>query len=243
MLTHARPVPKTNQNTALLKRPSHHEVEVERKMNKIEVKDMKTEEAKESKTNTRSISDTPPPKINIMEPGGRTTATWDEYRLESRSTSALIPQKDNVLESCDNYVTLRPRKITIQRSRSDLSHRFNRNSAEYSDFGSRLSRTSTDLERFFNEMGLDGSTLDAGLHDHSPCRDESIHFFECASSIASPANRSICSGDSRRSDRVLSELDIHDRNSCNSVVERNARIIKWLCSVRKARSKSTSELE
>ncbi|XP_013413249.1 protein FAM110B isoform X2 [Lingula anatina] len=185
------------------------------------------------------------PKITILEPVHLESSShpvpqsgWRDYRGTANSSDnqyTTDEQSSSQGEGTgDSIVRLRPRRYSIQRSRSDLSHRFNRNSNDFSDMSSRLSRTSTDLEKFFNEMGLEGSVIGPMLKSQTESKDE-LQIFESASSLASPAKWSVCSGDSR--------LDLDGRATPTSVVERNARIIKWLCNVRKARSRSTSELE
>lgn len=126
------------------------------------------------------------------------------------------------------------RKKTLHRSQSDLSCRHSRTSSDLSDLSSRLSRTSTDLERFFDEMGIDRTVLDPMLRLHH--RTQHPDMFESMSSIASAPNDKSSGSDASQGGE-MSETDkkIAECNSKQtSIVETNARIIKWLCNVNKA---------
>ncbi|XP_077991210.1 uncharacterized protein LOC144445501 [Glandiceps talaboti] len=118
----------------------------------------------------------------------------------------------------------------LQRSKSDISHRFSKSS-----FGS-------DPDRFFNEMGMDYSTFANPTWERV---EEIFHMMH------GPRDRSSVSGDSHwgelswRSDQSTKgpfRMGIPDRlpDTSQSVVMRNARIIKWLTECRKARSRSLS---
>ncbi|XP_061702230.1 protein FAM110B [Syngnathoides biaculeatus] len=97
-----------------------------------------------------------------------------------------------------------------------------------SDMSEQLSRASTELERFFNMCGLDpadvqefpGSTSD--IVSLARFRSVSAPGSECASSGA----RDEDCGDDEAEERVPYGV---------SVIERNARVIKWLYGVRQAK--------
>ncbi|XP_046339289.1 protein FAM110B-like [Haliotis rufescens] len=123
----------------------------------------------------------------------------------------------------------------VHRSHSDLNCRHVRDSSVASDKSSRYSRASADLEKFFNQMGLERNVLDPMLRLQEVQGKKEFEMFESVSSLDSPDTRSICSGVSR-SEKAHSDTDATDKTLNTSVVERNARIIKWLCSVKKAKT-------
>lgn len=153
----------------------------------------------------------------------------------SASVTVLVEQRcSRTSKSEQNDISQVPahRKKLIHRSHSDLSCRHSRHSSDFSDLSSRLSRTSTELDRFFSEMGLDKSVLDPMLKLQDSQLTKDLDVLNSTSSLGSPA-RSSCSRISHNSqgDRV----NLQDGSPTQmSVVERNARIIKWLCNVRKA---------
>lgn len=111
----------------------------------------------------------------------------------------------------------------LQRSKSDLSERF--------------SRAAADLERFFNFCGLDPEEA-RGLGV--------AHLARASSDIVSLAGPSAgpCSsegGCSRRSSATVEERALDRVPYGVSVIERNARVIKWLYGLRQARDPPTTE--
>jgi len=112
-------------------------------------------------------------------------------------------------------------------------------------FGNRAGMTSRDangstrrrddrrLETFFNQMGMDARTLSATLSD-SPA----VSAFENVSSIDTSTleSRTSYTESERFGEAVVDTFDVNERDTVvsSSIVERNARIIKWLCSIRKA---------
>lgn len=155
--------------------------------------------------------------------------------VESKKTPVPKPRGDKEFKE----VAL-PRRRHLHRSQSDLSNcRHSRTSSDFSDISSRLSRTSTEVERFFNEMGIDHSVLEPMRRLADTNRHE---VFQSLSSFGSLDGHSLSSRLSNDLDRVPmeSEQDLSSRDSgATSVVERNARIIKWLCNVKKARTVQT----
>ncbi|KAL4235631.1 hypothetical protein ACF0H5_004026 [Mactra antiquata] len=138
-----------------------------------------------------------------------------------------------------NEIELPPRR-PLHRSQSDLSNcRHSRTSSDFSDLSSRLSRTSTEVERFFNEMGIDHSVLEPMRRLSETKYRETL---DSVSSLDSLDGQSLSSRLSNDLDRLPmeSEQDLSERDpGTTSVVERNARIIKWLCNVKKARTVQT----
>ncbi|XP_067410685.1 protein FAM110A [Emydura macquarii macquarii] len=109
------------------------------------------------------------------------------------------------------------RQTLLHRSKSDLSDRY--------------SRATADLERFFNYCGLDPEEV----------RDMGVERFARASSdIVSTKLHSVSTASSecarsQRSAATLGEKQAERMPYGVSVVERNARVIKWLYGLRQAR--------
>lgn len=123
----------------------------------------------------------------------------------------------------------------VSRSKSDVSHRYSKRSSDY--FPRRNNNyTSAEIERFFDTMGLD---TDVWHHITSPSLVSSPPcFFESVSSVDSNEDRSsVCSDDSEQ-DAPREGLRNHDLRIHGpletSIVEKNARVIKWLYNCRKA---------
>lgn len=153
--------------------------------------------------------------------------------VERRCMSIPKPKIDKQLKE----VELPPRR-QLHRSQSDLSDcRHSRTSSDFSDLSSRLSRTSTEVERFFNEMGLDRSVLEPM---RKLCDTKQKECLDSLSSLDSLEAHSISSQMSNDRYPMESEQDLSERDpGTMSVVERNARIIKWLCNVKKAKTVQT----
>ncbi|CAH1774201.1 unnamed protein product [Owenia fusiformis] len=177
-----------------------------------------------------------------------TRVTWRDSHTDTASETDSFKgdvQTDSASKTDDVIVRRRPKTSNIIRSRSDLSHRHSHNSCDLSEGSSKISRNSADLDKFFNEMGLDRRVLDPMLGG----KLDKIECVESMSSLNSRCARSQCSdvSESKLSDNVLAlpeeatSATPERRSSCHtSIIEKNARIIKWLCSVKKARSHSTS---
>ena len=163
----------------------------------------------------------------------RETCTDTSSDIERASGSSLPKLDDHALAMVKRRV-----KKAINRSRSDLTKRLS-NSSDLSELSARFSRNSADLEKFFNEMGLDKSVLAPMLSAH--CASD-CNLFESVSSLDSPDIRSLTSDDddsTQKSDHGLKTAELHVAErpaGQTSIVERNARIIKWLCNVKKATS-------
>lgn len=184
-----------------------------------------------------------------------TIVTPDMWQDGSSRTCEGSPRLDRNAHS-DNSAVQRRRKA-VHRSRSDLTKRFS-NSSEFSDLSARYSRNSADLEKFFNEMGLDQNVLEPMMFQQ--CRktggsslklsSSELHLFESMSSLNSPDTRSWCSEESYHNSETVglraSKHSIVASNSSKgpstnpisnmSVGDRNARVINWLSSVKKATS-------
>lgn len=122
----------------------------------------------------------------------------------------------------------------VSRSKSDVSHRYSKRGSEY--FSRRNNYTNAEIERFFDTMGLD---TNAWHHITSPSSVSSPPcFFESISSVDSNEDRSsVCSEDSLPDAprEGLRNQDLRGHGPLEtSIVEKNARVIKWLYNCRKA---------
>lgn len=100
-----------------------------------------------------------------------------------------------------------------------------------SDLSDRLSRATADLERFFNYCGLDPEELqEAGAERFARASSDIVslkfHSVSTASSEGGHSPPSAATPEGRPAERVPYGI---------SVVERNARVIKWLYGLRQAR--------
>ncbi|MBN3304777.1 F110B protein, partial [Amia calva] len=116
----------------------------------------------------------------------------------------------------DSGVSRRP---SLHRSKSDLSDRY--------------ARASADVERFFNYCGLDPEELENfGVENFTRANSDIISLnFRSASMISSDCDQSRHSNDDLTDDEDANERVPYGI----SAVERNARVIKWLYSIKQAR--------
>ena len=163
--------------------------------------------------------------------------SFGEWRDPIDSSSGTEGESDDVP---DDVIVIRRRQKEVSRSHSDLSHRLS-SSSDWSELSARLSRNSADLEKFFNEMGLDKTVLDTVLSTQCSSRAASdMPLFESLSSIDSQECRSVHSCDSKVSDTGINVTIPGDLPANTSVTERNARIIKWLCNMKRTTYKKPS---
>ncbi|XP_010733024.3 protein FAM110B [Larimichthys crocea] len=106
-------------------------------------------------------------------------------------------------------------------------------SRSHSDISSRYSKNFADFDSFFMYCGLDGEVIESlGKENFSARSDEVAINIRSASVSTSDDGFSRNSGDS---DGLL-EDELHGKiNQGTSVIERNARIIKWLYSCKNAK--------
>lgn len=157
--------------------------------------------------------------------------TYQEPRRFSNGTGTLHLTP---YFSPNNQFERRP----VSRSKSDVSHRYSKRNSEY--FPRRNNYTSAEIERFFDTMGLDTVVwhhiTSPSIVSSPPC------FFESISSVDSnEARSSVCSEDSipdiPREGLRNYDLRVHGPLE-TSIVEKNARVIKWLYNCRKAARES-----
>ncbi|XP_046973486.1 uncharacterized protein LOC124540099 isoform X3 [Vanessa cardui] len=135
-------------------------------------------------------------------------------------------------QRCLRYKQRRPRPIL--RSKSDISDRRadgrSPSSApcEGEDSPDSPSGESVRLQQFFDYLGMDSRQYDAFIRDGD---DDSPVFFSSASTVDS--NQIAAAADYTVQGPGI-QKQIYRNTEPPSVVERNARIIKWLCQCRKA---------
>ncbi|XP_004484398.1 protein FAM110B [Dasypus novemcinctus] len=124
------------------------------------------------------------------------------------------PEADRAEPACG--VSRRP---SLQRSKSDLSDRY--------------FRVDADVERFFNYCGLDPEELEnLGMENFARANSDIISLnFRSASMISSDCEQSQDSNSDLRNDDSANDRAPYGI----SAIERNARIIKWLYSIKQAR--------
>lgn len=117
------------------------------------------------------------------------------------------------------------RRSSLHRSKSDLSDRY--------------ARAGADVERFFNYCGLDPEELEAvGPENFARANSDIVSLnFRSASMISSDCDQSRRSSNDGLSDgEEDEEEEAGERVPYGiSAVERNARVIKWLYSIKQAR--------
>ncbi|CAB3249654.1 unnamed protein product [Arctia plantaginis] len=136
-------------------------------------------------------------------------------------------------QRCLRYKQRRPRPIL--RSKSDISDRYRRSDGrspasapcEGEDSPDSPTEESSRLQEFFERLGLEPRQYDALVRDALP---DSPVFFSSASTIDS--NQLAAAADYTVQGPGV-QKQIYRNTEPPSVVERNARIIKWLCQCRK----------
>lgn len=160
----------------------------------------------------RSSSSSAPPLP--PKPSAKALAACDNaHRSPERETLASTATELEL----GNSVARRP---SLHRSKSDLSDRY--------------ARAGADVERFFNYCGLDPEELESvGVESFARANSDIVSLnFRSASMISSDCEQSRHSND----DLTDEEDDAGERVPYGiSAVERNARVIKWLYSIKQAR--------
>lgn len=164
-------------------------------------------------------------------------------------------------EMIGNLVTPGVHRRPIFRSKSDISHRYSKSGTDLSSTGSpskRGSRYGVELERFFDTMGLDSSVLYVLSTPTSEQCSSPVFFASVSTSPSSNSssagkcccngnvgtgsevdgdramNRPCQNGDEGNSKDGLNNVSLMQHGPVEtSIVERNARVIKWLFNCRK----------
>ncbi|XP_068614713.1 protein FAM110C-like [Brachionichthys hirsutus] len=106
----------------------------------------------------------------------------------------------------------------------------------HSDISSRYSKSFADFDAFFKYCGLGGEVIESlGKENFSARSDEVTISVRRVSIATSDGSFGRCSGNGNSNSECLLEDELHDKmRQGTSVVERNARIIKWLYSCKNA---------
>ncbi|VFV25334.1 protein fam110b-like [Lynx pardinus] len=145
----------------------------------------------------------------------RVTSAKPLKAIPCSSSAPPLPPKPKAVEPACG-VSRRP---SLQRSKSDLSDRY--------------FRVDADVERFFNYCGLDPEELEnLGMENFARANSDIISLnFRSASMISSDCEQSQDSNSDLRNDDSANDRVPYGI----SAIERNARIIKWLYSIKQAR--------
>ncbi|XP_072553098.1 uncharacterized protein fam110c [Salminus brasiliensis] len=124
--------------------------------------------------------------------------------------------------------------------RGERSRRRSRVSRSHSDISSRYSKSFADFDIFFTYCGLDADVIESvGRENFCSCSETPEEVFIGSGKVRSvsvvTSDGGFSQSSSNRSDRLQGD-ELPDKNTGQgpSVIERNARIIKWLYSCRNA---------
>lgn len=171
----------------------------------------------------------PPPALSLSLPPPRPTPSpslCDNSTPQSLPCDFVDPSRSSAEPALEVELgTSVARRSSLHRSKSDLSDRY--------------ARAGADVERFFNYCGLDPEELEAvGPENFARANSDIVSLnFRSASMISSDCDQS-----RRSSNEGLSDADEDEDEDAGervpygiSAVERNARVIKWLYSIKQAR--------
>lgn len=144
-----------------------------------------------------------------------------KVKPEGNSSLGWAKNSETKLDSCDKPYDKRVADVQ-RKSRNSVSR-------SHSDISSRYSKNFADFDAFFKYCGLDGEVIDSlGKDNFSNERSTNIR------SISTSSSDDVFSRNSGDSDGLLEEeLQVTNRREI-SVIERNARVIKWLYSCKNA---------
>ncbi|KAM8851390.1 protein FAM110B isoform 1-T2 [Spinachia spinachia] len=168
----------------------------------------------------------PPPALSLSLPPPRPTPSpllCDNTAPQSLPCDFGDPSNPST-DANPELGLLVARRSSLHRSKSDLSDRY--------------ARAGADVERFFNYCGLDPEELEAvGPENFARANSDIVSLnFRSASMISSDCDRSRRSSNDVLSDGEEEEEEAGERVPYGiSAVERNARVIKWLYSIKQAR--------
>lgn len=174
-----------------------------------------------------SLSLPPPPILSRPAPS---PLPYDNSSSSApQSLPCDLPEPQNPADSGSSSVA---RRSSLHRSKSDLSDRY--------------ARAGADVERFFNYCGLDPEELESvGPESFARANSDIVSLnFKSASMISSDCDRSRRSSDNDDDNDGLSDADDEEEEEEGagervpygiSAVERNARVIKWLYSIKQAK--------
>ncbi|PWA31744.1 hypothetical protein CCH79_00006484 [Gambusia affinis] len=174
-------------------------------------------------------------RVDVMPQAGPPVPLHPQFPLRpATSRQGLFVQK-TAAPVAPKPEPLAPASPAITRLSSSSSRKRPSLTRSKSDMSDRFSRAGTDLERFFNLCGLEPVDL-----QDLPASSSDIVSLARFRSVSAPGSE--C-GASQRGGEVEEEEE--DPNAADrvpygvSVIERNARVIKWLYGLRQAKENST----
>ncbi|XP_033838540.1 protein FAM110B [Periophthalmus magnuspinnatus] len=166
----------------------------------------------------------PPPALSLSLPPPRPMQSPLPYdNTTPQSLPCDLPDSSNTDANNESGSSV-TRRSSLHRSKSDLSDRY--------------ARAGADVERFFNYCGLDPEELESvGPENFARANSDIVSLnFKSASMISSDCDQSRRSSNDGLSDADDEEEEAGERVPYGiSAVERNARVIKWLYSIKQAK--------
>lgn len=148
-------------------------------------------------------------------------------------TPAVEPKPRVRLLEVDPEVPVAPAGVELRKSRKAGLQR------SQSDLSSRYSIARTEVDTFFQYCGLDPEVVEALGRENFSAGSDHVAFKVRSVSVATSD-----SGFSHHSEDGLQEEELTEQvPSTTSVVERNARIIKWLFTCKKAKETPSQRLQ
>lgn len=178
-----------------------------------------------------------------LTPGGSMKECGSKVVLNSQCQQLLteIPQQNEAIDqrSTDNPDPVTKASVNVMskpghRRVAEVQRRCRKGvGRSHSDISSRYSKNFADFDAFFKYCGLDGEVIESlGKDNFSARSDELAMKIRSVSDSTSDDGFSRNSGDS---DGLLEEELKENIRQGTSVIERNARIIKWLYSCKNAK--------
>ncbi|XP_036448178.1 protein FAM110C [Colossoma macropomum] len=177
------------------------------------------------------------------------TVTSNREDVARKPTATVTSNRETVARKPTTVAVWKPRTVnTSDREdskpatvvRSERSSRRNRVSRSHSDISSRYSRNFADFDAFFTYCGLDDDIIELMGRDNfcsgsEGMEEEFISSGKVRSVSVVSSDDGFSQSSSNRSDG-LQEDELPDKKTGQgpSVIERNARVIKWLYSCRNA---------
>ncbi|XP_026990345.1 protein FAM110C [Tachysurus fulvidraco] len=155
----------------------------------------------------------------------------------SGSDQAHVEHEDRYKDGGDGPV---PRRVNVARraieaGRSESERARKAVSRSHSDISSRFSKNFADFDTFFKYCGLESEVVESlGKENFSSCSDDHDLAYAKIRSVSVATSDGEISHTSGDIDGLQEEEVKETRQQGSSVIERNARVIKWLYSCRNA---------
>jgi len=160
-----------------------------------------------------------------------------EIGLPRETETECAEQQDELLSPDDDSGRRRP----VLRSKSDISHRYSRAAflapVPRTDYEELPIKTTEEVQHFFEHLGLEEDAFRVLTRKGSI---DSPVYFGSVSSVESWPGAYVANAAETVPEEVPLGPGGAKMGEQPSIVERNARIIKWLCNCRKAQSSALS---